>query len=151
MQTRPSPKSALALVVGGALLLAGGALYLTVSRSDAVSPLFQHVLTIQIIIALAVWFAAARVARRFTVGKLQKLPLSPGAVIWGSSRLALLLATVLLMIGWLAALILGLAVETAFVQAVVLLLIVTAFTGMEGGAFLNSILAIRHCRAHTPK
>jgi nitrate/nitrite transporter NarK len=63
---------------------------------------------------------------------------------------ALLVATVLLVICWLAALTFGLAAQTAFVQAAVLLLVVTALTGIAGGAFLNSALAIRHWRSKRP-
>jgi hypothetical protein len=151
MSTNPAAKSALALVVAGALLLAGGALYLSITQGDPISPLFRHVLTIEVMAALVVWFTAAWTARRFTVGRLPKLQLGSAGLLWGGSRVALLIATVLLLIGWLAALALGIAVQTAFLRAAVLLLVVTAFTGIAGGAFFNSILAIRHRRVQTPE
>lgn len=150
MSTRPSPRSALALVIAAALLLAGGALYLATLVGDPVGPLFRHVLTLQVIAVLLIWFAAAWAARRFIVGKLPKLELNYAGLIWGASRVALLIATVLLLLGWLTVLALGLAVETAFVRAAILLLIVTAITGIAGGAFLNSLLAIQHWRVQKP-
>jgi len=151
MSTRPSAKLTLALVIAGALLLAGGALYLAITEGDPVSPLFRHVLTLEVMGTFLVWFTVAWAARRFTVGKLPRLQLNSAGVIWGGSRVALLIATVLLMIGWLAALAFGLAVQIAFVRAVLLLVVVTAFTGMAGGAFLNSMLAFRHWRVQTPE
>ncbi|MEO8176313.1 MAG: hypothetical protein ABI626_06600 [Sphingomicrobium sp.] len=47
---------------------------------------------------------------------------------------------------WLIALALGLDIATPFIRAVVLLAVVTAFTGIIGGAFFNSVLAVQHWR-----
>lgn len=94
MSTRPSPRSALALVIAAARALAGGALYLATIVGDPIGPLFRHVLTLQVMAALLIWFAAAWAARRFTVGKLPKLKLNYAGLIWGSSRVTLLIATV---------------------------------------------------------
>jgi hypothetical protein len=151
MSIRPSAKATLVLVIAGALLLAGGALYLAITERDPVLPLFRNVLANQVMAALVVWFAAAWAARRFTVGKLPNLQLNSAGLIWGGSRVALLIATVLLMTGWLAAFAFGLAVQTAFFQAAVMLLVVTAVTGIAGGAFLNSVLAFRHWHVQTPE
>ncbi len=144
-----SPRSAFAFIIGGAILLAGGALSLTFTSGDAVSPLFEHVLTIQVIAFLLVWYFLAWSARRLIVGQLPKLRQnSSAAFIWGGSRVSLLIATVIVMIGWLVALALGLEIAMAFVRAIVLLVVATAFTGIIGRALLNSMLAVRHWRGH---
>lgn len=53
--------------------------------------------------------------------------------------------------GWLIALALGLEIATALIRAGVLLVVAMAFTGIIGGAFLNSVLAVRHLRGRGPK
>lgn len=142
-------RTALALVIVGAILLSGGSLFLTFTRGDPASSLFQHVLTIQVIGVLLVWFLLASAARRLTVGKSPKISVNSWAtLIWGGSRVSLLLATLIVLSGWLIALALGLDIATPLIRAVVLLAVVTAFTGIIGGAFLNSVLAIRHLRSH---
>ena len=90
----------------------------------------------------------AMAARRFIVGKLPKKVLltSMAAFIWGASRFALLIATVTVLVCWLALLPLGLLVETAFLRAGVLLVVVTAFNGIIGDAIFNSILVVRQWR-----
>ena len=148
MDAPVSARSALKFVIAGAMLLAGGALFLTFTRGDAAGTLFQHVLTIQVIAVLLIWFLLAWSARQLIVGKLQKLRLnSLAAFIWGGSRVSLLIATVTVMVGWLVALALGLEIATAFVRAVVMLVVTTAFTGIISGAFVNSVLAVRHWRS----
>ena len=68
--------------------------------------------------------------------------------VWGGSRVSLLIATIAEMVGCLIALALDLEIATAFVRAAVLLAVVMAFTGIIGGALLNSVLAVRHWRGH---
>ena len=65
--------------------------------------------------------------------------------------MAFLLATITVIVGWLIALALGLEIETALIRAGVLLVVAMAFTGIIGGAFFNSMLAIRHLRAQGPQ
>ena len=138
----------LAFPIAGGLLLAIGAVFLTVTRGDPISPLFRHPLTVQIIVGLLTWSLLAWTARLLIVGKLRKLRLnSMAAFIWGGSRLALWLATLTVLVSWLATLALGLLVETALARATVLLVMVTAFMGIIGGAFFNSTLVIRRWRA----
>ena len=149
MSIHPSTKSALALVIAGALLSAGGVLSLAIAEGDAVGSLLRQVLTFQVFVPPMVWFAAAWGVRRFAIGKLPTLQLSFAEVVWGGSRVALLIATALLLIGWLATLAFGLGVQLAFVRAVVLLAAVSALTGIAGGAYLNSMLAIRHWRVQS--
>ncbi|HEX8214224.1 MAG TPA: hypothetical protein VF582_01995 [Allosphingosinicella sp.] len=151
MSIRASAKMNMSLMIASAILLAGGALYLAITRGDPLSPLFRHGRTIEIIAVLLLWSMAALAVRRFTVGRLPELQLNLPGVIWGGSRVALLIATVLLMVGWLAALAFGLTVQVAFLRAVVLLLVVTFFTGIAGKAIINSLLAIRHWRGGTPE
>ena len=148
----PSPKPALALVLLAALLIASGALFLTIDRGDVLGPLFRYGPAIQVIAMLFVWSLLAWSARRLIVGKLPTLALNSwAALIWAGSRVALLFAIISVMAGWLIALVLGLEVETAFARAIVLLVVVTALTGMISGAFLNSFLAVRHWRARKSK
>ncbi len=147
MDPPPAARPVLALVISVALLLASGALLLTFTQGDSVSPLFGHVLTVQVILALVVWSLVAWGVRRLVIGKLPKMRLnSRAAFIWGGFRVALLIATVTLMVCWFAALALGLAAETAIVRAVVLLLVVTAFTGITAGASFNSMLVLKRWR-----
>jgi hypothetical protein len=89
---------------------------------------------------------AALAVRPFTVERLPKLRLSLPVVMWSGSQVILLIATVLLMIGCLAALAFGLAVQVAFLRAVALLAVVTFFTGIAGGAIINSRSVVRHWR-----
>lgn len=141
-----SARTGLALVIVGAILLSGGALVLTFTRSDPASSLFQHVLTIQVIGVLLLWSLLAWAARRLTVGKSPKISNSLATLLWGSSRVSLLVATLIVLSDWLIALALGLDIATPFIRAVVLLAVVTAFTGIIGGAFFNSVLAVQHWR-----
>ena len=146
-----SAKMNLSLMIASAILLAGGALYLAITRGDPVSPLFRHGRTIEIVAALLLWSMAAWAVRRLTVGRLPGLQLNLPGIIWGGSRLAFLVATLLLIVGWLTALAFGLTVKVAFIQAVALLFIVTFFTGIAGGAVINSMLAIQHWRGRKPE
>jgi hypothetical protein len=149
MRTVPSATTALTLVVCCAFLMAGAALYLTLGTGDPLKSVFRQVLTIYVIVGLVVWFAAAWLARGLIVGRLPKLQMSATVLIWSGFRIALLIAVVLLLICWLGALALQLPLEVAFVRAAVLLMVVAAFTGMTGGAFLNSTFALRHLRSET--
>ncbi len=138
----------LAFVVAAGFLLASGAVILTETKGDPIGPLFRHRLTVQIIVGLVIWSLLAWAARLLVVGKLPKLRLNSMATfLWGSSRIALLVATVTVMVPWLATLALGLVVETALARATVLLVMITAFTGIIGAAFFNSTLVIRCWRA----
>ena len=69
-----SARRALAFVIFGAILLAGGALLLAFTRGGPASSLLQHVLTIQVIVVLLTWSLLAWSARRLTVGKTAKSP-----------------------------------------------------------------------------
>lgn len=136
----------LTLVIVAGLLIAGGAVLLT-TQADPISGLFRHVLTVEVIAGLVVWNLLAWAARRVTVGKSPKMPLNSTATfVWGGFRVALFIATVTLLVCWVTALLIGFVLEAAFIKAVVLLLLVTAFTGITAGAFLNSMLVVRRWR-----
>jgi hypothetical protein len=135
------------LVVIAGLLLAGGAVYLTATQGDLLGPLFGDVLAMPVIGAVVVWFLMTWAARRTIVGSLPDTRrASNAALIWGGSRLALLLGVIILLVCWLGALALGFALEIALIRAVGLLAVLTAFTGIIGGAFLNSVATVRHWR-----
>ena len=82
-------------------------------------------------------------ARRLALRKAPMVRVGQTWLLWVGSRLALLIATFLLVIGWFATLALGFAVQTAFIRAASLLCVVTAFTGIAAGALLNSMVAMR--------
>lgn len=147
MDARAPARLLLMLVVLSGLLLASATVFLSVWLGDPVGPLFRQALTIQVILGLVVWFFLAWAARRLIVGKLANMPLASGAAfICGGFRVALLIAAVTLIVCGLASLALGLEIGTAFLRALVLILVVTAFTGIIGGAFFNSLLAVRRLR-----
>jgi hypothetical protein len=139
----------LALVIGGALLLASAALYLTVAVGDPLRTVFRQVLTIEAMAALVVWSAIALLARWLIVGRLPKLHLTATGVVWSVSRLVCVIAAVLLLIGWLGTLALRLPMQVTFARAAILLIVATGFTGIANGAFLNSKLALSHWRARS--
>ena len=122
-------------------------MFLTVRLGDPIGPLFSQLLTIQVLLGLVVWALLALTARRLMVGKVDNMPKTSIAIfLWGGFRVALLVATVTAIVCWLAALALGLEIATAFLRALVLILVVTAFTGMFGGAFFNTMLVVRRLR-----
>lgn len=137
-----SPRLVLAALVAGALLLAISALGLTASLGNTA---FSYVANIQAILVIVAWAALAWAARRLVVGKIEdKSPRSLALFMWGGFRVCLLLATLGLLVGWLIALAIGHALQPALLQAVVLMVVVTAVTGIIGTAIVNSWLAIRH-------
>lgn len=134
------------LVIIAGLLLASGSAFLAM-QGDPTSPLFGNVLTVPVIVGLVVWSVLAWAARRMTLGKLPRMRLnSTVTFVWGGFRVALFIAAVTLMVCWLAALALGVTIETAFVRALVLVLLVTVFTSIAAGAFFYSMLVVRRWR-----
>jgi len=137
----------LVLVVAAGILLAGGTIFLSAIVGDPIGPLFRHVLSVQIVVVLLVWSGLAWTARLLLVGRLPRLRLSSmTAFAWGASRIALFLAMVTVMVCWLALVIVGRADNATFVGAIGLLVVVTAFTGLIGTAFFNSLLVVRRLR-----
>jgi hypothetical protein len=147
MDVSPPARVLLTLVVVSGLLLASVAVFLSVGVGDPIGPLFRQALTIQVILGVVVWSLLAWAARRLVVGRLGNTPLtSTAALVWGGFRVALLIAAVTVIVCGLASLVLGLEIGTAFVRALVLIVVVTAFTGIIGGAFFNSLLVVRRLR-----
>jgi hypothetical protein len=149
MKTRSLANSALWLVMSAALSLAGGALYLAIIQVDPAGSLFRPELTIEIWAILLAGSATAWIARLLTVGKHPRPQLNWAIGLWVGSRLALLIAIAVLLIGWLVAVASGLTVQTYLLRAAVLLLVVSAFTSIAGGGVLNAIMAFRHWRVQT--
>jgi hypothetical protein len=136
----------LTLVIVAGLLVAGCAVLLT-TQADPISGLFRHVFALEGIAGLVVWNLLAWAVRRVTVGRSPKMPLNSTATfVWGGFRVTLFIATVTLVACWMTALLMGLILETAFIKAAVLLVLVTAFTRITAGAFLNSMLVVRRWR-----
>jgi len=147
MDPRSPARLWIALVVFAGLAVASGAVFYSATEHDPIGPLFRQSLTAPVIVGLMAWSLLALGARWLLVGKLPKRPVSfVPTLIWGGFRVALLVATVTAIVGWLAALALGLAVSTIVFRALVLILIFSAFTGITGGAFINSMLAIGEWR-----
>ena len=109
--------------------------------------MFGYVANIQAILVLIVWAALSWAVRRLVVGIVEDEPTNSLALfMWGGFRVCLLIATVVLLLGWLIALAVGHALQPALLQAVVLIVVVTAVTGMIGTAAANSWLVVRHWR-----
>lgn len=139
-----SPRFVLAVLVAGALLLAASTVGLTATGGNTV---FGYLANIQAILVIIAWAALAWAARRLAVGRIEDKPSNSMAVfMWGGFRVCLLLATVALLVGWLIALAIGHALQPALLQAVVLMVVVTAVTGIIGTAAVNSWLVISHWR-----
>jgi len=132
----------------GAILLAGGALTVTLGRTDAVGSLFEQVLTIPIIVAILAWNVLAWWIRRLIVGRVNDLRLSSTTALWIGTRMSLMIAGITVLIAGLIAMAFGLEIAAALIRAMVLLAFAAAFTGIVGGAWFNSVLAVRHWRAH---
>jgi hypothetical protein len=146
MDAPPPARLLLALVILGGLFLASGAVLMAWS-GDPVGHLFRQILTIQVILGLVAWNIFAWTARRLIIGKLDDMRLtSMAALIWGGFRVALFVAVVTIIVCGAVAWALGLETVTAFVRALVLIVIVTAFTGIFGGALFNSLLVVRRLR-----
>lgn len=137
-----SPRLVLAALIAGALALSGGAVALTATGGDAA---FGYIANIQFIIIVLAWAMLALAARWLVVGKVGEIASDSSAMlIWGGFRVCLLLAVVALLLGWVIALALGHDVRRLLLQAVVLMVVVAAVTGIIGGAAINSWLAVRH-------
>lgn len=147
MDNRRQARLVLLLIAPGGLAIAVAAVWLAITFHDPAGALFRQVLIIPALGALLAWFALASGARRYTVGKLPRLRMnSPAALVWGGFRVALLIASVLVLVGWLGALALGVELASAFIGGFVLLAFLTVVTGLAGGAFINSALVVRHWR-----
>ena len=139
-----SPRLVLSVLVAGALLLAGSAFALTATTGNTV---FGYLANIKAILVLIVWAALSWAARRLIVGIVDDEPTNSLALyMWGGFRVCLLLATIVLLLSWPIALAIGHALQPALLQAVVLMVVVTAVTGIIGTATANSWLAVRHWR-----
>ena len=117
------------------------------AQGDPVSALLQNPSTLYLLAGLVVWRLLAGAARWIILKALPNVGSEASAgLVWGSFRLALLVATVTALVGWLAAMTMGLALQAVLIEAVLLLVLVTAFTGVLGGAVFDSMLAVRHWR-----
>ena len=71
----------------------------------------------------------------------------PVAVAFVLFRLSLLLATVILLVIWLASAVAKWSLATMLLKAALMLLVLHVIVGIAGGAAINSILAIRRARS----
>ena len=141
------PRRFFVVVVASGIILAAIALFVTEKLGDATSVLFDQLLPIPAIGVLLLWAVIAWVARRALYDQPPDLTLhSRGILVWVGSRISLLVATVLLLIPWIIALATGHDAMPTLLRAFILVLVVTALTGIIGGAVLNSALAIRQFR-----
>jgi hypothetical protein len=100
MATYPGPRLVVSLVVVLALLVAATVVLLSAILRDPLGLLFRHVLIVQILIGPVILNALAWVARRCSVGKVDKVQItsSPESA-WGAFRVSLFVATVLVLAG----------------------------------------------------
>jgi hypothetical protein len=139
-----SERTVLQLVILATLVLAGGALFLTVSGAEPLDALFRHPAALPIAAALLAWYIVAMAIRLAVVGKFSAAEVPKTLLVYTGARLACLFAMGALLACWLAAFAFGLAVAPPLLGAAILLAIVNAFGVMVTGGCLNSILLLRH-------
>ena len=124
-----------------------GAVYVSVTFGDPVGLLFRSILTGPVILGIVSWSLLALALRWLTIGKLVRPPFaSKVTYLWGGSRLALILATLALGVTWLVSLALAWSSGAAILGAFIFIVVITAFTGLLGGAIGNSVLVAKHWR-----
>ena len=67
-------------------------------------------------------------------------------VAWGGLRVALMLAALLLIVGWLLSLAIGPQFSTPLFRAFAFLAVLAWLTGLTGAAVINSMLIVRRGR-----
>ena len=124
---------------------ASGAVYLAITFGDPVGLLIRNILTGPVILGIVSWSLLALALRWVTLGKTVRPSIaSKGTYFWGGSRLALILATLALGVAWLASLALARSSEAAILGAFIFIAVITAFTGLLGGAIVNSVFVAKH-------
>jgi hypothetical protein len=137
-------KLLLAAVAVAGLAVATTALVLAAAVGDPLPPVFRQRLTGEVLLIVIVWCPLAWLVRRLIIGKLPKIGVgSPMAVAWGASRFTLFIATMLLLLGSLVFLAVGTNLGPAFFRAFISLVVLTAFTGIVGGAARNTVLVLK--------
>lgn len=145
MAPRRSAKLTLALIATGALLLAGSALLLSFDGFALPGPL-QDVVLLAFGILLG-WSLLAWSARRLLVpGPLKSRLYSIPAMAWFGLRMALLLATLAVILGWASAAAIGSGVTPALARAFVPLVLLSTALSMIDGAVRNTLLTVRRAR-----
>jgi len=87
-------------------------------------------------------------ARRLLVGKVRALPKTRLLLTFLASRIALLIAAVILLVGTIVAYALGIDGRVVVLRSLVGIMLITAATGMLGGAAINTAVLLRHWRKH---
>ena len=147
MDTTPRPRFVLLIVGVLALAVATGSIILAEAVGDPVGLVFHLRTTGPVVVGVLVWAVAALAVRSLIVGKFPSASVDSRAMLlWGGSRFVLLLAVVLNLVSWLISVALGLEVSNAFLRSLVFLIVVSAFLGIAGVAFLNSVVTVRSWR-----
>jgi hypothetical protein len=148
MDRPPSSRLLLSLAVAAGALLAAGAVFLTRRPIAPLGSPFQPALTVPVMVSILLWALLSLAARRKFVGKLPKAQtFSLPALIWGGSRVAFACSFLILLTCWVISFAFDLEATPTFLQAGVLVLVWMGFTGLIGGAFLNSLLVVRRWRS----
>jgi len=147
MTTELRPRIILLIVGALAIALAIGSISLTMAVGDPIELVFHLQFTGLVVLGVLVWAVAALTARRLIIGKFPSASVDSRALfLWGGSRFVLLLAVLLDLVIWFVSIALGLEMSNTFLRGLVLLLVVSAFLGIAGGALLNSVVTLRHWR-----
>lgn len=148
MDSPPSDRLLLSLVLVAAVIFAAGAFLLAAQPTEVSAPRYQDFPIAPVILVFFVWPLLSVTARLLFIGRLPKSQKpSWAALMWGGSRFAIVISTLMLLICWLVSLAVGLRAEATFLHAAVLLLVFMGLTGAVGGAFLNSLLVLRRWRS----
>jgi hypothetical protein len=148
MNSPPSDRLLLSLVLVAAVLLAAGAFLLAAQPTDLSGPRYQDFPIAPVVLVFFAWALLSVTARLLFIGRLPKSQKpSWAAMMWGGSRFAMAISTLILLICWLVSLAVGLQAEATFLHAAVLLLVFMGLTGVVGGAYLNSLLVLRRWRS----
>jgi hypothetical protein len=141
-----------ALLLSG-LAVAGGAIALTASVGDPISPLFQHAFAGPILLAIVAWGIVAIGVRWVRFGRSKKNPLGPTASsVWVCVYLVLLIAVFADLAFLVIALTLGLDAEVrgALIRSLIFLVLLYGVTSMLGTALFNSLVAVSSNRTPRP-
>ena len=114
---------------------------------DPLGALFEHVLTGPVVLVMIAWAVVAMSARRFFVGPLPKYVVDSKPLrLWTVSRLSGLFSAIVLLASFLLALTFGLPAKQKIFHSLILVIVLTAFSGIIGGSIYNCALVIRHWR-----
>ncbi len=114
---------------------------------DPLGALFDHVLTGPVLLMMIAWVVVAMSARRFFVGPLPKFVVDSKSLrLWIVCRLSGLCSAIVLLVSLLLALAFDSSAKQTIFQSLILVIVLTTWSGIIGGSIYNFALVIRHWR-----